>query len=421
MDIDAGAPDRPVKTRLIYVTASMPFGSGEEFLVAEAKELMRQGCELLIVPRSPKGDISNRDAIDLEEHSLRRPLLGARLLAEAALECVLHPVAAGRAIAPLFRSRDIRVLVKNLAVLPKGLWLARVTEKWRADHLHAQWGRTTATMAMIASKASGVPWSLTLHRDDIAHPNLLSAKMDGASFTRFISRSGMDIARDVGAHAPEESSCLVHMGVVLPEAAAQEPVAAGAVRILCPASLIPVKGHAHLVEALGLLRDRGLGCELALAGEGHLRQSLQSQVAALHLSDRVRFLGQVPHEQIMNWYEHGDFDIVVLPSIELGNHTHEGIPVSLMEAMAHQIPVVSTETGGIPELLDGGAGMLVPPEDAVALADALEELIQSPTRRSHMGKAGRRRIAEGFSVDRTTAELIKRIEQPVDRRPTGGR
>jgi glycosyltransferase involved in cell wall biosynthesis len=406
-----------MKKRLVYITASMPFGSGEEFLVAEAKELMRQGCRLLIVPRSPKGKISNQDATELKEHSVRRRLLSPRVLAEAGLECLRHPIAVGRTIALLFKCRDLGVLAKNLAVLPKGLWLARLADRWRADHLHAHWGRTTATMAMIASKVSGVPWSLTLHRDDIAHPNLLGAKMTDASFTRFISRSGMDIARDMGVPVPARGVCLVHMGVTQPQVAVGPPLDRAAARILCPASLIPVKGHEYLIEALGLLRDHGSEFELTLAGDGYLRQTLQARVAALALTDRVIFLGQVPHERIMSWYERGDFDIVVLPSIDLGNHTHEGIPVSLMEAMAHGIPVIATETGGIPELLAGGAGVLIPPEDAVALAVALEELIRDPSRRSQLGKAGRQRITEEYSVDQTAAALIACVEYPPDRLP----
>lgn len=423
---------RPAK--LIYITASMPFGPGEEFLVAEANELARQGCELLIVPRSPNGAVLNGDAASLCSCTLRRPLIGPSILARAGLECLRHPVRVARALTLLFRGRGRKgapdrgwaadsgwahsrrvppaaVFIKNLLVLPKSLWLAELARKWGAEHVHAHWARTTATMAMIVGELTGIPWSLTLHRDDVAHPNLLQAKLNKASFSRFISQSGLAIARDVGAECPVAKTRVIHMGVCIPPLPPERTVCRDTVRVLCVASLLPVKGHTYLIKAMGLLRERGCECELALAGEGLLRKSLEADVAELELEDRVRFLGQVPHEHLIDWYRDGNFDIVVLPSVDLGDHEHEGIPVSLMEAMAHGIPVISTQTGGIPELIGNGAGLLVPPQNPPALADALEALIRDSSLRAQLGAAGRRRIEERFSVARTAAELVACIQE----------
>ena len=404
--------------RLIYVTASMPFGPGEEFLVTEANELLRQGSELLIVPRSPKGGLFNQDGAGLQQFSLRRSLLSPAVLASAALECLRHPRTTWRVWASLSSGRSVSVFAKNAAVLPKGLWLARVARDWRADHVHAHWGRTTATMAMIASEATGIPWSLTLHRDDIAHPNLLATKMERAAFTRFISRSGMDIARRVGASGPPEKLCVIHMGVALPpRPAAEAPGNTGEPIVLCPAHLYPVKGHEHLIKAMGILKDRKVTCRLWIAGQGHLLSALNQQVVDLGLSDRISFLGQVPHERILEWYRERRIDIVVLPSVDLGNNEHEGIPVALMEAMAHEIPVISTQTGGIPELIGGGAGSMVPPQDPEALADALEALVVNPCLRSQIGLAGKQRVKEQFAVERTVAELMDRIRVTCEHLP----
>jgi colanic acid/amylovoran biosynthesis glycosyltransferase len=406
-------PKKPL--RLVYLTASMPFGPEEQFLVAEARELIRQGCEILIVPRSPEGRVFNQDAADLERHSLRRSLLSPSVLMLSALECLRHPGATARVLALLSRSREATVLARNMLVLAKGMWLACVARRWRADHIHAHWGRTTATIALIASEFTGIPWSLTLHRDDIAHPNLLTLKMHEASFTRFISRSGMDIARDVGASGPPDKLCVIHMGVLLPEL----PSAAGGDRTgllaLCPAHLYPVKGHQYLIEAARILRDRGLACPLCIAGRGHLLGALQHQVATLELEDMVNFSGQVPHERILQWYRDRQVDVVVLPSVDLQAHEHEGIPVALMEAMAYGIPVVSTATGGIPELIGEGAGLMVSPRDPEALADALQRLILDPVLRSQVGLAGRQRIESEYDVERTTADLLARVRIDSDR------
>ena len=76
-------------------------------------------------------------------------------------------------------------------------------------------------------------------------------------------------------------------------------------------------------------------------------------------------------------YREGRVGMVVLPSVDLGNNLHEGIPVALIEAMSYNIPVVGTHTGGIPELLEGGAGLIVPDKDPAALADAIERSSRS--------------------------------------------
>ncbi len=400
-------------TRLIYITVSMPFGHGEQFLVPEALQLVEEGFDVLVVPRSPSGGVYNQDAADLVPRSLRRRLLGFGVLERAAFKLLRHPLKTMRALALVTRSHDLRVAARNALVLPKSLWLAELAVKWRADHIHAHWGRTTATMAMVASEITGIPWSLTLHRNDIAEPNLLSLKMNRASFTRFISQSGVEMARAVGVSPDEARTHVIHMGVEIPAGAslsrAEKRMAGEGPVVLCPAHLYPVKGHQYLISAMSILKDRDISCALWNAGEGYLLEDLRRQVDDLGLQARVRFLGPVPHDRILDWYRAGDVDVVVLASVDLGSHEHEGIPVALMEAMAQGIPVISTQTGGIPELIGDGAGLLVPPEDPEALALALEQLILDPGLRSQLGHAGNRRVVQQFNIQHTTAELTRLI------------
>jgi glycosyltransferase involved in cell wall biosynthesis len=97
---------------------------------------------------------------------------------------------------------------------------------------------------------------------------------------------------------------------------------------------------------------------------------------------------------------------------------HEGISVALMEAMAYGIPTIGTSTGGLPELLGGGAGLVVPPADAEALAEAVERVLGSARLRSDLARAGRRRIEEEFEVGAITRELVRGFDGilPPDRR-----
>ncbi len=258
-------------------------------------------------------------------------------------------------------------------------------------------------MGMVASEVSGVPWSFTAHRWDVVENNLLMRKAQHALFVRFISESSLRLALERNFRAQDRAQVL-HMGAVLPDELPAEDHQRHKMRVLCPANLLPVKGHRYLLEAMALLQDEPV--ELWLAGQGELENALREQATHLQLNDRVRFMGQLPHEQLLRLYQEGEVDVVVLPSLDLGGGLHEGIPVSLMEAMAHGLPVVSTRTGGIPELLDGGAGVLVPPADALALADALRSLHTEPSTRRALGRAGREAVVGRFSI----ARVVDRLE-----------
>jgi colanic acid/amylovoran biosynthesis glycosyltransferase len=396
--------------KLLYVTATMPFNDGEEFLIAEARELLRQGVDLLIVPRSPRGLVVNLDAETLRAVSLRRHIMSPEVLACAAAQVLWHPLRFVKVLRCLHPFHGIRNFLKNLLVLPKGLWLAGVARRWGADHIHAHWGTTTSTMAMIASQWSGISWSFTAHRGDVFDNNLVSTKAAKASFVRYISEMTRSMMAELGADTSAGRGSVIHMGVALPASMPEEASHNRPFVALCPANLYPVKGHEHLLQALAILRRDGVKCTVHLAGEGGLRQKLMQMAQDLRLGPMVEFLGSVPHQQILDWYRTGRYDAVVLPSVDLGNHLHEGIPVALMEAMAYRIPVISTTTGGIPELLHDGAGILVPHGNPAALATAIGQLARHPALRAELGAAGRKRIEEQFCVQRVVAELIAKIE-----------
>jgi glycosyltransferase involved in cell wall biosynthesis len=392
--------------RIVYVTARLPYTAAETFIAREIDELLRQGHEVLIVPRSPAFEVPAY-ARALLPRTVAQRTFSASVAKACVAKICQSPGAALGALNLVLKSRLPKTLVKNLAIFPKGIWLGRVAHEWKAAHIHAHWGATPATMALVASRVCGVPWSFTAHRYDIVENNLLTLKLREAAFARFISRSGMEMARAAGVGGLDRKAHLLHMGVSLPARPSAAHAPAHPSVLLCPANLQPVKGHQYLIAALALLRDRGIRACLWIAGSGELREQLERQVAELRLGNRVRFLGQVSHPELMRLYQDGKVGIVVLPSVDLGDGLHEGIPVSLMEAMAYDIPVVSTNTGGIPELLHGDAGLMVPPQDPVALAQALESLMKNAALRVRLAEAGRKRVEQEFAIDRVVAKLAK--------------
>jgi glycosyltransferase involved in cell wall biosynthesis len=284
-----------------------------------------------------------------------------------------------------------------------------VARAWGADHIHAHWAHLTATLAMGASAVSGIPWSFTAHRYDVILNNLLAEKLRSARFGRFIAREMLELARRLAGPDDFARALVLHMGVPIPPPSPVETMARATPVVVCPARLVPVKGHAHLLDAAARLAARGVGFELWLAGDGPEAAALARRIEELALGERVRMLGAVPHPDLLRMYGEGAVDCVVLPSVDLGQGVHEGLSVALIEAMAHGVPVISTRTGGLPELLEGGAGVLVPPADAGALAEALERVLGSAEIRAELTRAGRRRIAEEFDVAAIARELARRF------------
>lgn len=163
------------------------------------------------------------------------------------------------------------------------------------------------------------------------------------------------------------------------------------------ATLRSWKGHEHLLAALArLARDDVL---LVVVGDGPQRARLEALAAAPDLAGRVRFVGQ--QQDVAPWFQ--ALDLAVLPS-----YANEGVPQSLIQAMACGIPVVSTPVGAIGELVqDGDTGRLVPPADPVALAAAIADLLDRPEERARLAGNGLARVRARHGLDR----MVERMEE----------
>jgi glycosyltransferase involved in cell wall biosynthesis len=164
---------------------------------------------------------------------------------------------------------------------------------------------------------------------------------------------------------------------------------AGTKAIVSVARLHPVKGLDHLLEAAASL-DRSLPAwQLYLIGDGPLREELERQARELKLTKKVRFLGHVEGARRLL----PGFDLYVSASLM------EGLGLSVMEAMAARLPVVATAVGGVKELVeDGRSGLLVPPGDASALADAIGRALADPPGSDQMAHAAQARYQQHFTV-----------------------
>jgi colanic acid/amylovoran biosynthesis glycosyltransferase len=276
-----------------------------------------------------------------------------------------------------------------------------------ARHVHAHFANVGSDLAMLAASVGGDgwTWSFTMHGPtEFADVTAfrLAEKAQSATFVACISdycRSQLMALLPAGEW---DKLVVVHCGVDPSQFVPAEPSMSErpdlAVRLVCVARMTTVKGHAVLLDAVRLLRERGVAFELTLVGDGPDRALLEGQVERQSVADAVRFTGSLEPRAVRAAL--AESDILCLPSFA------EGVPVVLMEAMSCAIPVVCSHIAGIPELVcDGQSGLLVRPGRPDLIADAIETLAGDPARRREMGLRGRRQIEREYDVSANAARL----------------
>jgi glycosyltransferase involved in cell wall biosynthesis len=197
---------------------------------------------------------------------------------------------------------------------------------------------------------------------------------------------------------------IVHYGIAARNAATAFTGASP--RLLCVGRLIPIKGHLVLLRALAQARARVPGVTLAVAGRGPLEPALRTYTRELGLDGAVDFLGFVSRVQ----HAIEDSAIVVVPSLG------EGFGMVALEAMERARPVIASSVGGLPEIVaDGETGIVVPPADAEALAEAIVALAGDLERSAEMGRRGRERAVREFPPARSAARVVELYEAGLAR------
>lgn len=214
---------------------------------------------------------------------------------------------------------------------------------------------------------------------------------------------------------PADRIEVIHLGLN-PDAIRFQPRTQAGPRLMAIGRLVEKKGFTYALDALRLLRDRGIEVHLDLYGDGPLCEALTAQIEAAHLREAVTLHGKIANaEVIAALYEH---DVLLVPSVLAADGDKEGLPQTLVEGMASGIPVVATAHAGIPELVrDRETGLLVPERDAQALADAIQTYLETPALAAAVSRAGRRIVEAQHDI----RKLVQQVEALYDRitRPSG--
>ena len=297
----------------------------------------------------------------------------------------------------------VRCFRGALGIFPKVVRFAYEMERQGIQHVHAHFAYHTAVAGMIVHRLTGIPFSFTARGSDVqSDGHMLKEKVEAADFVISVSEHNREIILKKAGSVCAEKIHVIHGGVDVERLSSRpEREARKLLRILCVARFEEVKGHTYLVEACRILKERGVPFECGLVGDGPLLSQVEEQILQSSLSGEVLLLGALPYDEVIEQYSRAD--AVVLATAPTANGKREGIPNTLKEAMACGVPVVATASGGVPELVDEGCGILVRPRDAAAIANALQRLYEQPELRSRMGMGGREKIVREFNLNWSTA------------------
>jgi glycosyltransferase involved in cell wall biosynthesis len=301
-----------------------------------------------------------------------------------------------------------KVFLKDF--LRAGYIAQRVLESGRIGHLHAHFCHGSTTIAMFVSQLTGIPFSFTAHAKDIYLPklnpgDLLQRKIRKAQFVVTCTEANRVHLQNL---CPEVSSLytMYHgLDTMLFVPATQQEDEPTVPTILAVGRFVEKKGFAYLIQACHLLKEKGYHFHCRIVGEVDEQIALIKQlIREWQLAEVVSLQNAVPQEELRQIYQH--CTIFALPCQIAKDGDQDGIPNVLVEAMAMGIPVVSTTISGIPELIEHQVeGLLVPQRDAIALAEALAQLLQNPVMRKQLGKAAREKVCRLFDNKKTTIML----------------
>jgi glycosyltransferase involved in cell wall biosynthesis len=325
--------------------------------------------------------------------------------AAALLWGLLHPWGLLRSVAlALTLPVDRRPRWKTVLplVLP-ACRMAREARKRKIRRFHAHSCANSAILCMMARRLTGIPFSMTLHGDVNWWGGALIEKIADAEFMMVISRRLLDDVARLVPGQPPGKSLLGPMGVDTETwTPHRRPAGSASGRLLSVGRLHFGKGHDTLIEAAGILARSGMKLELRIVGEGPQRIELEHQVARAGLKDVVRFCGSLSELEIIEHMKWADV-------FALASHA-EALGVVYMEAMAMQVATIGTRVGGVGEIItDGVDGLLVPPKDPPALADAIRRLLTDDQLRVRLALAARKTIVDRFDSRIGAATLYERI------------
>lgn len=398
-----------------YPRVALTFILGE----IDAMERMGQPIFPIALNMPETADLSSDEAHERQARTTYLKASKSRLAITLLSMALMHPFAMASTFLLAIRSArlDLNLIIRRIAHFCYAAQTARLCRANSISHLHAHFGQTPATIAWLACEILNrtsdqkTSWSFTIHGfqdfvdDAVARLDLKAAS---AAFIVCISdytKSQLCRVTDTRYwHRYHVIKCGIDlkafpMRTLIPDR--QIP------RIISVARLSPEKGHLILLNAIKMLRDEGVHAELQIIGAGPFEESIRREGGRLGLDDVVTYSGELLPSEVAR--ELADADIFCLPSFS------EGLPVSIMEAMAIGVPVVSTWISGIPELaINDFTALTVPASDTEALASALRKVAEDKQLRKALADNARIAVEHLHNITTNSEKLFWQFQSVLN-------
>jgi glycosyltransferase involved in cell wall biosynthesis/peptidoglycan/xylan/chitin deacetylase (PgdA/CDA1 family) len=404
--------------RVAYVMSRFPKLT-ETFVLAELLAVEARGVPVDVYPLlRERAALVHPGATEVAARAHYAPFVSADIVASQLYWLRHRPRAYLRAWRDVLTGTwpSANFFVGAIGIFPKVAHAARRMQADGVTHVHCHFANHPAVAGLVIRRLTGIPFSFTAHGSDLhVERRMLDRKVAEAAFVATISEDNRRLILSTCGERFADKVHVVRAGVDTRLFAPADIRPAGGARplaVVCVGTLHEVKGQLHLVEACRLLAREGVDVSCRLIGSGPDRDMLARRISEAGLEGSVVLAGPRTRVEIAD--ELRAADVLVAPSVPTRHGRREGIPVVLMEAMSCGLPVVASAISGIPELVEHRVcGLLVPPGDPRAIADALRTLAHDPTLREHFGRAARRRVLAAFDLDASAAELARRFSAEV--------
>lgn len=285
--------------------------------------------------------------------------------------------------------------------------VAEVIKEKNIEHIHCHFAVDNVRVAYIINQALGIPYTFITHAYDIFVNPDEDIKKWADSAKKVITVSEYNKKYMVEKFGIEEGKIeVVGCGIELDKLKAVD-FRSDKLNILSIGRLVEKKGIKYLIEACKLLKG---DFECSIIGEGILKEELQNLIKKLDLDDKVHIKGTMVNEDVLD--ELKKSSVFVLPCIEASDGDKDGVPVSLMESMAMQIPVISTDVTGIPELINNNVdGVIVRQNNPEKLAEAIIKIKDDKEFAERIRKKGREKIMEKHDIEKNVKKLVDVFEE----------
>jgi glycosyltransferase involved in cell wall biosynthesis len=393
--------------RLIYIIGTYP-SLTITFIDREIRYLRRLGVDLQILSiRRPLADTPfSEDQRELQQGVMYLlPVAWLSFIFSHLYFALLYPRRYFKTLVYLLTRSHPSPKARFMTFLHfgEGVYAAYLLRKHQFRELHAHFVDRAATVALVVGRFLGKPYSLSIHAgpDIFANPILLREKViEARHVATCTAYNKSHLETIIGQELGHKISCLHHgldLTTYLPRSG--PPASNGRPLILSVGQLVERKGFVHLIKGCRGLKDQGYDFICHVVGAGPQRQELETLIKDLSLESIVIVCGALRHEQVIEKYKQAT--MFVLPCVLSSTGNLDGIPNVLPEAMAMQLPVISTDISGIPELVEHQVnGLLVPPGNEVALVAAMAQLLDDPALREKLGRNGRQTVIERFDAER---------------------